>query len=254
MGRIRWPRLALIVLTAALFAQLFPDCLTMLREWPRQGEQTPSRAIVQGSAVSRRQVRFLIYLPKKYSKQRTWPLLLFLHGKGQRGDDIQRVAKIGPPNRIAHGKQLPMIVVSPQCPDGDVWQPELLLALLEHLHKEYRIDSERIYIGGYSMGAYGGWELIAMAPERFAAAVPVAGGGDVDLADRLTEMPIWAFHGACDAVIPLEESQRMVEAIQTRGDKAKLTILEDEGHNICDAVFSRDDVYAWLLEHRRKGK
>jgi predicted peptidase len=248
--QIHWLEIALAASFLTLFFQLVPPLTKWWHQKPRPG--VLSRDVAFGDRNGKViEIKYLLYLPDDYSKQKRWPLLLFLHGSGQRGHEVLRVAMCGPPYAIAQGKLFPMIIVSPQCHEGESWQSEQLLALLEQLEKSFSIDCNRLYVAGYSMGGYGTWDLVSTAPDRFAAAVPVAGGGSIDQAERLVTLPIWAFHGAHDDVIPLDESQRMVEAVRDKGGHARLTVLDDQAHGICNLVFSRDDLYEWLLHQRR---
>jgi predicted peptidase len=130
-----------------------------------------------------------------------------------------------------------MIVVTPQCRADATWEPSLLLSLVDYMQEKFAVDPDRVYGAGYSMGGFGCWELAMTAPERFAALVPVAGGGDSSDAERLVNLPIWAFHGANDQVVPLESTKAMIEAVQRVGGQTKLTIYNDRGHNTCDVTF-----------------
>ena len=123
-------------------------------------------------------IDYLLYLPSDYEKNESWPLLLFLHGSGERGDDLEKVKKHGPPKLIEAGKQFPFVVVSPQCPKDRRWEPIELVALLDDLITRYKIDQDRIYVTGLSMGGFGTWRLAAYAPEKIAAIAPVCGGGE----------------------------------------------------------------------------
>ena len=124
------------------------------------------------------QMGYLLYLPKGYEKQKSWPLMLFLHGAGERGDDLKLVKKHGPPKLIAKGKDFPFIVVSPQCQKERWWEPIELTALLDHIVKTHKVDADRIYVTGLSMGGFGSWRLAAHTPHRFAAIAPICGGGE----------------------------------------------------------------------------
>jgi predicted peptidase len=250
--RFGWLELCLALSLVGLVVQLWPDVARLWREWPRPGRQTPARAEFILPDGRRTEVQYFIYLPQDYSSSRRWPLLLFLHGSGERGDDLEAVLRPSPPALLARGKNLPMIVVSPQCRVNASWDSRQLLALLDHLEKDFSVDRDRVYVAGYSMGGFGTWELAGAAPERFAAIVPVAGGGDVAHAGKLARLPVWAFHGAKDQTVPLAASKEMVEAIQTAGGNARLTIYEDRSHDTCDVTFSRDDLYDWLLRQRRR--
>ena len=196
----------------------------------------------------------LLFLPEDYGEQeKDWPLMLFLHGAGERGNDLQKVKVHGPPKIVEKQKDFPFIVVSPQCPGGDWWDEKLdvLANLLDDIVARYDVDTERIYLTGLSMGGYGTWALASKYPDRFAAIAPICGGGKRFMAYRLKDVPVWAFHGAKDSVVPLEESEEMVEAINARGGNAKLTIYPDAGHDSWTKSYDNQELYDWLLEHRR---
>jgi len=195
---------------------------------------------------------YLLHLPKDYGKKNTsWPLLLFLHGAGERGSDLNRVKKHGPPKLIERGKDLPFIVVSPQCPAGQ-WWPELLdtlSALLDEVESSYTVDRERVYLTGLSMGGFGTWSLACQQPDRFAAIAPICGGGPWYLANRLKETPVWAFHGAKDTVVPMRLSEEMIHAIQRHGGDAKLTVYPEANHDSWTLTYDNPELYTWLLSH-----
>jgi predicted peptidase len=198
------------------------------------------------------QLSYLLYLPKDYQKQESWPLLLFLHGSGERGDDLELVKKHGPPKLIAAGQDFPFIVVSPQCPQDRRWEPIELVALLDDLEGKYKVDSDRIYVTGLSMGGFGTWELAAFAPHRLAAVVPICGGGEKYWARQFAHLPVWAFHGAKDTGVPLERSQLMVDELTKRGGQPKLTIYPEAGHDSWTETYDNPELYKWLLEQRRR--
>jgi predicted peptidase len=198
------------------------------------------------------QVRYLIYLPQNITQHDHWPLLLFLHGSGQRGSDISDVVKHGPPALIAAGGQLSMIVVSPQCDAGTEWESERLLGLLDYIQRTFPVDPDRVYVSGFSMGGTKVWDLLTCSPRRFVAAVPVASYCDPSKAKTIASIPIWAFHGALDDKIPIEPVKQMIENLKTEGGSAELTILENQGHSIAEQIFSRKDVYDWLLKQERE--
>jgi len=200
-------------------------------------------------------VDYLLYLPERYEQEGSrWPLVLFLHGAGGRGGDLKEVEQCEPPASISQGKAFPFVLVSPQCPSHGTWNPSVLLHLADHVVQSYCIDPERVYVTGYSMGGAGTWDLAVAAPERFAAIAPLAGGGDECQAERLMELPIWAFHGAVDQVVPLSRSRRMVDAVRAAGGDAKLTVYENEGHGIDQVTYARADFWDWLLAQRRAGR
>jgi predicted peptidase len=247
-----WPEICLFLASISLIAQLGgPPLFRWWSELPHPGSQTQGHTTVIANNGGQRDIRYLIYLPKNYSKYKRFPLILFLHGAGQRGEDLDQVAKHGPPALIKEGKNLPFVVASPQCPADSEWDSDVLLKFLDYLQQEFSIDPERIYATGFSMGAYEILELVALAPQRFAAAIPIAGGGNTFATSRLVKLPIWAFHGAEDKTVSPEESKQIVDAIRSAGGtNVRLTLLEGEGHSICDIVFSRTDLWEWLLNQR----
>ena len=208
-------------------------------------------------------MNYLLYLPKGYeegSAQR-WPLILFLHGAGERGANIWKVAVHGPPKHATNVTEFPFIVVSPQCPEGQIWSADTLSKLLDDVTQRYAVDTSRVYLTGLSMGGYGTWNLGLAEPERFAAIAPICGGGQyisVLLSSRnkqqaLKNMGIWAFHGAKDPVVPLSESERMVNALKKAGmDHVKLTVYPEANHDSWTETYKNPDFYKWLLEHQKK--
>lgn len=201
--------------------------------------------------------KYLLFLPEDYGKeQKRWPLMLFLHGAGERGDDLEKVKKHGPPKIVQTKKDFPFIVVSPQCPEEQWWttKTEVLINLLDDITARYDVDTERIYLTGLSMGGYGSWALASEYPDRFAAVVPICGGGNRMMSLTLKDVPIWAFHGAKDSVVPLKESQELVDAINARGGNARLTVYPDANHDSWTQTYDNPKLYDWLLEHRRAGK
>jgi predicted peptidase len=197
---------------------------------------------------------YLLFLPEDYGKEeKTWPLMLFLHGAGERGNDLQLVKKHGPPKIAEKQKDFPFIVVSPQCPKDQWWDEDIdvLMHLLDDIVAKYDVDQERIYLTGLSMGGYGTWALASRYPDRFAAIAPVCGGGTLPMAFGLTEIPVWAFHGAKDKVVPVEESEQMVELVNRRRGNAKLTIYPEAGHDSWTETYDNQEFYDWLLGHRK---
>lgn len=200
------------------------------------------------------QCDYLLYLPPGYGeKEQKWPLIMFLHGAGERGDNLELVKKHGPPKLIEQGKDFPFIIVSPQCPRG-IWWPEkldTLVALLDEIESKYAVDADRVYLTGLSMGGFGTWSLACRHPQRFAAVAPICGGGQWFLANRLKNVPVWAFHGARDRVVPLDQSKSMVEAVKRAGGDAKLTVYPEAQHDSWTATYDNPKLYEWFLSHRR---
>jgi predicted peptidase len=197
--------------------------------------------------------RYLLYLPKDYKADRRhpWPLILFLHGSGERGSDLEKVKTHGPPKLVAQGKDFPFIIVSPQCPDGQWWDPDILMGLLSDVTKKYVVDKDRIYLTGLSMGGFGTWTLGAEHPELFAAIAPICGQGDTSKAAALKDMPIWAFHGGKDPVVAIKGDQDMVDAVKAAGGDVKFTIYPDAGHDAWTETYDNPDLYQWFLQHKR---
>jgi predicted peptidase len=197
--------------------------------------------------------QYLLYLPQDYGRKQRWPLILFLHGAGERGDDLNLVKKHGPPRIVEERKDFPFIVVSPQCPAGDWWteKAEVLINLLDDIVARYDVDKDRIYLTGLSMGGYGTWTLASAYPDRFAAIAPICGGGKVFMADKLKDIPVWVFHGAKDNVVPLRESEDMVNAVKAHGGDVKLTVYPEAGHDSWTETYNNQQLYDWFLQHRK---
>jgi predicted peptidase len=165
------------------------------------------------------------------------------------GRDIERVRAGGLPRRIEAGGRLPFIIVAPQSPRPE-WDVGALDALLDEIMARYRVDVDRVYLTGSSMGGYGTWALAAAHPERFAAMAPICGGGNPASADRLRGVPTWAFHGAEDRTVPPEESRKMVAALERAGGDVRLTIYPGVGHDAWTITYADSGLYAWFLAHR----
>ncbi len=204
----------------------------------------------------RRTVRFgyLLYRPPDYEENGgPWPLLISLHGMGERGDDLEQVKLNGPPKLIAEGRDFPFIVVSPQCPDTSFWpvETEGLGALLDELCMTLNVDERRIYLTGLSMGGYGTWAWSTAEPERFAALAPVCGRGAPGKADVIKDIPCWVFHGAKDETVPIEGSEEMVEALRAAGGAPKFTVYPEAGHDSWTETYGDEELYEWLLQQGR---
>jgi predicted peptidase len=199
---------------------------------------------------------YLLYLPEDYDAQDAWPLVVFLHGAGERGSDLERVKVHGPPKLIENGKPFPAIVVSPQCAAGRWWHAQLLelTTLIDEIEAKYKVDKDRIYLTGLSMGGFGTWALAAYTPDRFAALVPICGGGEALAARALTKVPIWVFHGAKDPVVPLARSEAMVEGLKRAKAEPKFTVYPDAGHDSWTATYDNPEVWEWIFAQKRGAK
>lgn len=198
---------------------------------------------------------YLLYLPPGYGADASqhWPLILFLHGVGERGDNLELVKLYGLPKKLESGAELPFIVVSPQCPAESYWLLHIddLKTLVDDVAAHDAVDPHRVYLTGMSMGGTGAWPLAAAYPETFAAMIPICGRGVPSLATRLKDMPVWAFHGEDDPVVPVDESRRMTDALKRVGGDVTLTIYPGVGHDSWTRTYDNPDIYDWLLQHTR---
>ena len=208
--------------------------------------------------------------PTNYDKSKKYPLVLFLHGAGERGTDNRK--------QLIHGiadfssaealEKRPCFLVAPQCPSGKRWvevdwsskshkmpaKPSdamrLTMELLDALEKEFSIDKSRVYVTGLSMGGYGTWDAIQRYPKRFAAAIPICGGGDASNVEMVANKPIWVFHGDKDNAVPVSRSRDMVEALKKAGGKVRYTEYKNVGHNSWAATYRDPKVHEWLFEQK----
>ena len=194
---------------------------------------------------------YLLYLPRDYDKQAGWPLLIFLHGAGERGDDLELLKVHGPPKLIAAGKEFPCVVLAPQCEKHTRWYPQALIELIDKIANEYKVDKSRIYLTGLSMGGYGTWALATEYPKVFAAIAPICGGGRPDKAQALVGIPTWVFHGAKDKRVKIEESEKMVEAIKAAGGDPKFTVYPEAEHDSWTETYDNPEFFEWLFEQKK---
>jgi predicted peptidase len=202
-----------------------------------------------------------------------WPLILSLHGAAQRGAEEEAVTRLGLPRLLSGAAELTaaemvmsrdiaarFVVVAPQCPHYEVWNEVEVLSVLDEACGRFHLDLARVYLTGFSMGGFGAWLVGLRQPQRFAALVPICGGGRIaDIAaavanhpEALRRLGVWAFHGACDRVVPLEESQRMIDELRRRAvPDVHFTIYPEGGHDVWSATYANPELYAWLLRHAR---
>jgi predicted peptidase len=198
-------------------------------------------------------LNYLFYLPEDYKddKEKKWPMILFLHGKGERGDDLELVKIHGIPKIVNSKKDFSFIAVSPQCPIEFVWRDKEMLIALESLLlklvKNFRIDKSRVYATGLSMGGRGTWAIAAYRPDLFAAAAPICGGGDSETASRLTKLPFWVFQGALDTVHYPEESEIMIKALKNKGGEVRYTLYPELHHDSWTITYDNPELYKWFL-------
>jgi len=213
----------------------------MFRLTARAQQQTPEKFM--------RETDFLLSLPDGYDKDSTrhWPLVIFLHGSGESGTDLEKIKVHGPPKLVAAGKKFPFILISPQAQHPFDWEPDNLYHLLVHLKKTYRVEESRIYLTGLSMGGFGTWAFAMKHPEEFAAIIPICGGGDTTEAWKLRHTPVWCFHGAMDPVVPVARDSQMIAAVRYYNPAAKFTVYPDAEHNSWERTYNNDSVYLWML-------
>ena len=195
--------------------------------------------------------RYAVYVPRNYDPAKPWPLIVFLHGAGERGDDGLLQTEAGLPSALRRNADaFPAVMVMPQCPESGWWDKafEDIERAYELTRAQYNIDPRRIYLTGLSMGGYATWLYGARHPDRWAALVPICGGGKVEDAPALAKIPIWAFHGADDSVVKPEESRKMVEAVKKAGGTIHYTEFEKTDHNSCDAAYRDKKTIKWLFK------
>ena len=192
---------------------------------------------------------YLLYLPDGYANGGPVPLLLYLHGGGESGNDLERLKLCGLPKRLEDGERFPFIVLAPQNPHVEQLFPEeAIFALLERIITSYPVDRKRVYLSGYSRGGFAAWHMATQRPDLFAALVPVAAGGLVTYAFRTREVPVWAFHGALDEVVPPIRGAEMVDALRAAGGNVKLTVFPEADHaDTLEQTYSQPELYRWLL-------
>ena len=221
----------------------------------KTGVMTPQK--IQKSLTIPVGGQYLLFLPKTYGKtNKLFPLILFLHGSGECGTDLNLVKKHGVPRVAPLRKNFPFIVLAPQCPKGAWWTDTgmiiRVMAMLDEVCNKYNVDRSRIYLTGLSMGGFGTWALLEQFPNRFAAAAPVCGsGGNPYLAGRMRNVPIRIYHGEADKNVSIQNSVMMNGALKQAKANVKLITYPKMGHNIWNKVYISDDFYDWLLKQKK---
>lgn len=197
-------------------------------------------------------LRYLIKYPRNFESEAKHPTILFLHGAGTRGNDINAILDNPFFEEIEKRVDFPFVVVAPLCSENSWFDMmERLKRLVLRVTTLKFVDADRLYVMGASMGGYATWQLAMSMPEYFAAIVPICGGGMYWNASRLKSLPVWAFHGECDRAVYAEESIKMVEKINAKGGNARLTIYPNTDHNSWSPTYENDEVYDFLLSHTR---
>lgn len=218
---------------------------------------------------------YRLFVPRNYDAAKRYPLIVFLHGSGERGVDNQAQINANGPPRLASPEvqaEHPCFVLAPQCPPDNRWQSwegrtprqamvrmaeqpsdpmRLLMQLLGELPRQFSIDTRRIYLTGLSLGGFGTWELMARRPQMFAAAVPIAGRADLTTAPLIKSIPTWVFHGDADQSVSVEHSRAMVGAMKIFGAPIRYTEYAGVGHNSWDRAYSEPELYTWLFAQHR---
>lgn len=255
----------------ALVAMTLACCACSVAPMRPDGGQFVQRDLVIAGTT----YRYQVFVPSREAGGEHPPVILFLHGSGERGDDGDKPVAVGiGPYVRAHAPDFPAIVVFPQAREQWEWSgPGAALAMqaLDAASREFHGDGRRTYLTGLSMGGYGAWELALLHPQRFAALVPISGAirppsderelfvtpvaSEADpygaLARRLRTMPIWIFHGARDDVVPLEDDRRTVAALKAVGNGVRYTEFPDANHNAWDPAYTSPQLWAWLFAQHR---
>jgi predicted peptidase len=206
---------------------------------------------------------YVVFIPHDYDGSKSYPVILFLHGAGESKDPKGKKTSGKMPVEVGIGpaikkreKTFAFIVVIPRA-EGFGWgantaNGKRAIAILDEVMKEYKVDPQRQYLTGLSMGGIGTWSLAVAYPDRWAAIVPICGRGDPSAAEKIKHLPCWCFHGDADKAVPVSGSRDMIEALRKAGGSPKYTEYPGVGHNCWDRAYNTDELYQWLLEHKRK--
>ena len=230
--------------------------LTVIRSQASLASQQTVQ-VLQSERTHDFRISYLLFLPTAYEKdvRVRWPLILYLHGGSLRGTDIEQVRTLGLPYKLESDPNFPFIVVSPQCPPGEIWTDvDALNALLDYVRTAHRVDPNRIYVTGHSMGGRGALYLAYRSPERFAAVIALSPLSPITAwKNNLAKMPLWIFHGRIDTLAPLADTEELARGIEAVGGHPQLDILPKRDHSILD-VYDRSDIYEWLLQQTRESR
>lgn len=209
------------------------------------GHQARGR-LVEGMAA----YKYLCYLPAGYDTQaKFWPTIIFLHGACN-DEDLEKLKRFGPVKFALEQKDFPFVVIAPATAEG--WDVRLFDDFLKRIQRQFRIDRNRIYLTGVSMGGHATWRLAMVYPNRFAAIAPVSGAGSPQhAAELLRRLPIWIIHGENDTVVPVELARRMTRALEQIGGNVKSTIYPDRGHDAFIPAYDNPQLYEWFLKQRK---
>jgi predicted peptidase len=276
----RFGRFGLSVSSAlfvVLVVGLTSNCQAIKREAvsqqpPNQTTSTASKAtqgFVEKSHTSARgeTMPYLLFVPQGYDKTKPYPLVLWLHGGGTRGDNLKLLLAHGDQHGIGflaradNQAKYASFIVAPQCPQNRFWgdsesdrptkEMRLALEILERVQEDYLVDGRRLYVMGISLGGYGTWDIVTRRPGTFAAAVPICGGGSTSKASLIAKTPIWVFHGDEDEMVNVSESRRMIAALKKAGGHPRYTEYKGVGHNSWERAFREPDFLSWAFSQTR---
>jgi predicted peptidase len=224
--------------------------------WTQSSEEFAALQTGQLEAAVFDSLPYRIQIPKEVPAGEKLPLLLFLHGAGERGDDNTKHVPVSPMSLAPAGtfEKFPCIIVAPQCPLNEWWSGQNLdnvVDLIKRISRKLPVDENRIYITGLSMGGMGTWALLAEEPRLFAAAVPICGGGNPKAARKFEDVPIWAFHGDADPTVSVEKTREMIAALKDEGAEPKYTEYPGVGHNSWTPAYRTAELYEWLFAQKR---
>ena len=228
--------------------------LSLINPQTPSGQALPSDGIKFETRVTKSvQLNYLVYTPDSYSLKsgQRYPLMVFLHGSGERGSDLNVVRVHGPFKELSKGRKFPFIIVAPQAAERTSWDPDALHNMLKDITKRYRVDKDRIYLTGLSMGGYGTWAWACAEPKTFAAIAPVCGGGNPSEAIKLKNIPTWVRHGDADKSVPLQQSIDMVTALKNAGGDVRFDIIPGGPHDVWSDFYANQEVYDWFLTKKR---
>lgn len=219
-------------------------------------EATPAKQVAQSLKIDGRpDLRYWLFVPAKYgADDKKWPVIVFLHGAGERGDDLNKVKVHGPPKIVESKPDFEFIVASPQVPTNARWETKDVGALIDHLTKTLKADTDRVYLTGLSMGGAGTWNAAAALPEKLAAIAPICGRGDLGTAAKIKDLPNWTFIGDKDRPELVEWNNQMIAALKKEGGSPKYTVYPNVGHDSWTESYNNPEFYKWLLEQKRSPK
>jgi predicted peptidase len=214
--------------------------------------QSEGNGILKTEIVQKYEIGYALHLPSNNQKKK--PLLIFLHGSGENGSDIEKV-KINGPFKYLKSHEIEAYVLAPQCPEGEQWNPDVLYQLILKIQKENNIDSHRIYLTGLSSGGWGTWSLALKHPEMFAALVPISSFVDILQLEEICKIqtiPTQIFHGLMDDVVPVANATAIYKELKKCNNEVQLTLFNDAGHDCWSQVYDNQAVYDWMFQQIKK--